>query len=118
MFLCDVYHHLEKPNLTLASIHEALKPGGRLVIVEFDRREGKSKEFILKHVRASKKVFIKEIQRAGFAPMELKGTPELAENFFVGFPGLDRRPKPTTPVVPEPKADAKPDTKASSETSN
>ncbi len=118
VFLCDVYHHLEKPNLTLASIHAALKPGGRLVMVEFDRREGKSKEFILKHVRASKKVFINEIQHAGFAPTELKNAPELQENFFVGFRRLDRRPKPTTPVVPEPKADAKPDSKASSEISN
>ncbi len=100
VFLCDVYHHLENPNLTLASIRNALKPGGRLVIVEFDRREGKSKEFVIKHVRASKDVFLKEIQLAGFAPIELKNAPELQENFLAGFRRLDDRPKRRVPVIP------------------
>lgn len=30
-----VYHYLSEPSAILASIHEALKPGGRLVIIEF-----------------------------------------------------------------------------------
>ena len=50
----------------LASLRQALKPGGRLVVVEFDRVEGRSAEFVLKHVRAGKDVFIKEIESAGF----------------------------------------------------
>jgi SAM-dependent methyltransferase len=36
-FLCDVYHHFEYPQSSLASIHRALKPGGVLVMVEFKR---------------------------------------------------------------------------------
>ena len=66
VFLSDVYHHLERPQQVLASLREALKPGGRLVVVEFDRAEGRSSDFVLKHVRAGKEVFIKEIESAGF----------------------------------------------------
>ena len=50
VFLSDVYHHLEKPEKTLATIHQALRPGGRLVVIEFDRVEGKSSGFVLEHV--------------------------------------------------------------------
>lgn len=35
IFMRRVYHHLSDPPAILASIHEALKPGGRLVIIEF-----------------------------------------------------------------------------------
>ena len=41
-FLCDVYHHLENHEKILATIYQALRPRGLLVLVEFDRVEGKS----------------------------------------------------------------------------
>ena len=66
VFLSDVYHHLEQPQKILASIRQALKPGGKLVVVDFDRVKGRSTEFVLKHVRAGQDVFIKEIESAGF----------------------------------------------------
>ncbi len=85
VFACDVYHHLEKPEKTLASIRRALKPGGRLVVIDFDRVEGKSTAFVLKHVRASQEVFRKEIQSAGFVVVKPAKKPDLAESFFLCF---------------------------------
>ncbi len=85
VFLSDVYHHFEKPDRSLASIHKALRPDGKLVVIEFDRVEGKSSAFILKHVRASKAVFKREIEDAGFRLIPTPNPPRLKENFFLRF---------------------------------
>jgi ubiquinone/menaquinone biosynthesis C-methylase UbiE len=85
VFLSDVYHHLERPQHILASLRESLKPGGRLVLVEFDRVQGRSTEFVLKHVRAGRDVFIKEIESAGFKRTTSPKAPVLKENFFATF---------------------------------
>lgn len=66
-YICDVYHHFEYPQHSLASIRKALKPGGQIILVEFKRIEGVSSEWALNHVRAGQEVFEKEIQQAGFA---------------------------------------------------
>jgi ubiquinone/menaquinone biosynthesis C-methylase UbiE len=85
VFLCDVYHHLENPERNLSSIHQALREGGRLVVIDFDRVEGKSTEFVLKHVRASQDVFRREIEAAGFKFLPLAKLPPLTETFFLRF---------------------------------
>jgi ubiquinone/menaquinone biosynthesis C-methylase UbiE len=90
VFLSDTYHHLEKPERTLASIHHALRFGGRLIVVEFDRRAGVSSDFVLKHVRADKARFIAEITAAGFEPIKSPDPPRLKENFFAEFRRVER----------------------------
>jgi ubiquinone/menaquinone biosynthesis C-methylase UbiE len=65
-FICDVYHHFEYPYDSLASIHKALKPGGTLIIVDFRRIEGVSKEWTLNHVRCTIGDVIDECQKSGF----------------------------------------------------
>jgi len=85
VFLCDVYHHLEKPQEVLASIHRALRPGGKLVVIDFDRVHGKSADFVLKHVRAGQDVFRKEIESAGYSIASAQSSPPLKENFFLRF---------------------------------
>lgn len=90
VFLCDVYHHLERPMNSLRSIHDALKANGHLVVIDFDRVKGKSSEFVLKHVRADKAQFIKEIQSAGFEMVRDPIALVLNENFFLRFQKVDR----------------------------
>jgi SAM-dependent methyltransferase len=89
-FLVDVYHHVEKPPAVLGSIHRALRPGGHLVVVEFDRRAGVSTPFVLEHIRADKKTFLKEIESAGFERVEVKDAPEFKENFLAKFRKVDK----------------------------
>jgi ubiquinone/menaquinone biosynthesis C-methylase UbiE len=84
VFVCDTYHHFEYPAKTLASIHRALKPGGRLIIVDYQRIEGQSTEWVMGHVRAGLEVVEKEITESGFKRVgELKDV--LKENYFVEF---------------------------------
>jgi ubiquinone/menaquinone biosynthesis C-methylase UbiE len=66
VFVCDVYHHFEHPEKNLASIRSTLAEGGRLVLVDFDKVEGKSSDFVLHHVRAGKSAVIEELASAGF----------------------------------------------------
>ena len=68
-FVCDVYHHFEYPRAMLESIHSALRPDGELVVIDFDRVEGKSREWVLDHVRAGRDAVMAEILTAGFAPV-------------------------------------------------
>src|SRR4051812_25301158 len=90
VFLCDTYAHLGRHEPVLASIHRALRPGGRLVVLEFDRRAGGSSDFILKHVRADKSQFVAEIAAAGVDPIRTPDPPRLSENFFAEFRRVDR----------------------------
>jgi ubiquinone/menaquinone biosynthesis C-methylase UbiE len=94
VFLCDVYHHLEDPQQALASIRRALRPGGGLVVIDFDRIEGRSADFVLKHVRADQAAFRKEIEAAGFSITPAKTSPVLKENFFLRFEKTSS-PKPS-----------------------
>ncbi len=82
-FVCDTYHHFEYPKSTLASIREALRRDGELVVIDFIRVEGESRPWILEHVRAGKEVVIAEIRKAGFALVE--DVSFLSENYFLRF---------------------------------
>lgn len=85
VFICDTYHHFEYPQSTLASIRSALRPGGLLVVVDFERIEGVSSEWLLGHVRAGKEVFMAEIEEAGFHFLDEPAVPGLAENYLLRF---------------------------------
>lgn len=83
IFLCDAYHHFEYPRSMNASLWKALRPGGRLVLIDFERVPGRSAQWILDHVRAGKEVFSAELAAAGFE--EEGEVPLLEENYILRF---------------------------------
>jgi len=82
-FVCDAYHHFEEPKAMLASIRRALRPGGTLVVVDFERIPGASPDWILQHVRAGKEDFRREIEASGFRFAE--EVKLMRENYFLRF---------------------------------
>ena len=83
-FICDTYHHFEYPFDTLKSIHAALRPGGKIVIVDFARIEGRSSDWTLEHVRCGMGGVIDELQQAGFDFLEKKET-GMKEQYMITF---------------------------------
>ncbi|HUP81471.1 MAG TPA: serine hydrolase [Pirellula sp.] len=83
-FVCDTYHHFEYPFKTMTSIHKALKPDGKLVLIDIHRIPGVSSDWALNHLRADRQTFESEIVSCGFVQSE---TPEfgLKENYFTVF---------------------------------
>lgn len=85
IFLADTYHHFEYPSDSLASIHEALDAGGELVIVDFERIDGVSSDWVLDHVRLGKKGVIAEVTHHGFELVDDVDAPYLSENYLLRF---------------------------------
>jgi ubiquinone/menaquinone biosynthesis C-methylase UbiE len=83
-FICDTYHHFEFPTKTMKSLYRALKPGGRVVVIDFKRVEGESTAWVMSHVRAGQQVFEKEILDCGFVKLSQKEG-LLKENYFLEF---------------------------------
>ncbi|MEZ6197754.1 MAG: methyltransferase domain-containing protein [Planctomycetota bacterium] len=85
VFVCDTYHHFEYHRAMLASIHSALRPGGRLVIVDFERIPGVSRPWILGHVRCGKDQVRREVEEAGFVFEDELEVPRFHENYLLRF---------------------------------
>jgi len=83
-YLSDVYHHFEHPAETLASIRKALKPGGRMVVVDYQRIPGVTPAARVAHVRVDKQTAIGEIEAAGFRLVEEKKK-MMRDNYFLVF---------------------------------
>jgi ubiquinone/menaquinone biosynthesis C-methylase UbiE len=85
-YLSDVYHHFERPAQTLAAIRRAIKPGGRMVVIDYERIPGVTPPSRIAHLRLDKETAIREIEAAGFTLVEEKKL--MQENYFAVF----RRP--------------------------
>ena len=97
VFSSDAYHHFEFPGRTLDSILRALKPGGRLAVLDFERIPGVSSDWVLGHVRAGKEVVRAEVEAAGFEFLAEPDVPGLEENYLLVF----RKPAETPGVTPD-----------------
>lgn len=88
VFTSDVYHHFEQVAATLASIKRALKPGGRFIVVDFERIPGVTPQNTLDHVRAGKETVIEEVLAAGFRLREEVKSLGLKTNYYLIFERL------------------------------
>mmetsp|Transcript_35634 Transcript_35634/g.52085 ORF Transcript_35634/g.52085 Transcript_35634/m.52085 type:complete len:296 (-) Transcript_35634:647-1534(-) len=89
---CDVYHHLPRPLTYLRELHRALRPGGRLVLVEFYRDPrrvrgppGAPSDWVLQHVRGDKPDFRYEIESCGFEHVYEVLIDDMHENYILVF---------------------------------
>ena len=65
IFICDVVHHIENRPAYYSKLAKALRPGGRIAIVDFYKRElpvGPGVE-----MKIAKSDMIAELEQAGFA---------------------------------------------------
>lgn len=85
IFTADTYHHFEQVVPILRSMRRALKPGGRLIVVDFERIPGFTPKRTLDHVRAGKETVIEEITSAGFRLREEVKSTGLRENYYLVF---------------------------------
>ena len=82
-FICDTYHHFEYPLTTMRSLHQAMRPGGTVIIIDFRKIEGRSSSWVMGHVRENKQAVIKEIEASGFQFVEENDL--LSSNYFLKF---------------------------------
>lgn len=87
LFLIDVYHHLDQPQTMLKDFKRVLKKDGELIIVDFDKVSGKSRKWIINHMRLDRAGYVKEVSDSGF---KLIAEPDvgLTENFMMIFKKL------------------------------
>ena len=79
VFCCDTYHHFEYPYKMMASIHEALRPNGKFVIIDFKNKSS--------HVRADSKTVIEEITGSGFHLIDSR---DFSNMFFIARFAVDK----------------------------
>jgi ubiquinone/menaquinone biosynthesis C-methylase UbiE len=84
VFVCDTCHHFENPGAMLASMHRALRPGGRLILVDFDLRKDSSAS-VKQRARAPRDVYFREIVASGFTQVTTPNAPVLKEEFYAEF---------------------------------
>jgi ubiquinone/menaquinone biosynthesis C-methylase UbiE len=83
VLICDTYHHFEYPADIMASIFAALRPGGRLVVIDYERIRGVTADSRYEHLRGGKGTFSDEIKDAGF-DLE-KELPLIPESYYLEF---------------------------------
>jgi len=67
ILVLDAYHHFDFPQAMLGGIRKALKPDGRLIIVEYYKNEtAMPNGRALTHIRLNKPDVIKEVEGNGF----------------------------------------------------
>ena len=82
-FICNTYHHFEYPITMMKSVYQALLPGGKLVVIDYQRDPNISSSWVMGHVRAQKEKVIKEIESVGFKLTADNNM--LKQNYYLSF---------------------------------
>ena len=85
VFIADTYHYFGDRQAVMKSVFDSLRPGGALVIVDYELVEGESRAADKAHVRFGKAGVISEIEYIGFDFVEEVEVPGLEENYFLRF---------------------------------
>ncbi len=85
VFIADTYHYFGDREAVMKSVYRALKPGGSLVVVDYDLKPGAARPDDKSHVRFGKAGVISEIEYTGFALADETAVEGLEENYFVRF---------------------------------
>lgn len=84
-FIADTYHYFDDREAIMRSVYRALKPGGTLVLVEFEIEPGEKKPDYKSHVRFGKAAVVSELEFVGFEFVDDIRVDGLEENYFVRF---------------------------------
>lgn len=85
VFIADTYHYFDDREAIMKSVYRALKPGGSLVIVDYDLDPGAERPDDKSHVRFGKAGVISEMEFVGFQLAETPDVDGLEENYLVRF---------------------------------
>ena len=80
IFSSDTYHHFEYPVTMVSEMHKALRDGGAMIIVDYERTPERAQ-----HVRAPKQSVIAEVESAGFKLVAEENISGFTENYFLRF---------------------------------
>lgn len=81
----NTFHHFEKPEAMLKAMRGALKPGGQLAIVDFDRESAGATDHQRQMAPLDKAGHIRLIEAHGFRLVEDVAIPSLRQNFMLRF---------------------------------
>lgn len=82
-FIADTYHYFTDRESVMASVFRALKPGGTLILLDYDLQPGAPRAEGKDHVRFGKAGVISELEYIGFSLVEEVEVEGLKENYFV-----------------------------------
>jgi ubiquinone/menaquinone biosynthesis C-methylase UbiE len=89
IFACDAYHHFVHYQDMLASMRAALRSGGQLIVVDFDRDSKDLPRGMVEHVGRSKEEFRRQIEEAGFRLSDDLTLDAMKTNFMYRFVKAD-----------------------------
>lgn len=72
-FLCNVYHHIEDPVGYFRALAEQLRPGGRVIVVDFEKDAPADVPGPPPHMRVGRDALVAELARAGFELVRADG---------------------------------------------